>query len=481
MNIGGSTVSVEVGTGRILVMAENRAFNQSPKAPRGTTAINYAVDAKDGGSTYGFQGGSTYKPFTLLNWLQTGHGLNDVVDSTPNPNLDLSEFKDSCEPGGEWGGKYGRYTNDENETGPKTVLLATAQSINGVFLNMGTQVDQCKTRDDAELFGVHTGSGRPLTHNPAAILGTNEVAPLTMAAAYAGIANKGVFCKPIAIDSVVSPTGKKLAGQQKKCSVAIAPDLDAALGYAMEGVFAGGTAYAARPPGVSVLGKTGTTNNAAQTWTVGSTTRVSTAVWIGNAVGFVSTRATRPITACEGTGAQVATLRNCVFRQTMQAIDAKYRPGAFPVAPAKYLNGNTKPLPDFAGQTVAQATALLEAATYTVTVSPNQVHSAQPAGTVAYTSPGAGTRVSANYPVTIYVSDGTLAKTVPDVTGEPFDQASMDIQNAGFVTPQEVCAPVTDMSENGKVQSTDPTAGWQGPASTVIKVTVGQFSGMPCP
>ena len=480
MDIGGSTVSVEVGTGRILVMAENRSFNQSLKAPAGTTAINYAVDAKDGGSTYGFQGGSTYKPFTLMNWLQHGHGLEDVVDATPNPNLDLSEFKDSCEPGG-WGGKYGKYTNDENEVGPYTVLAATAQSINGVFLNMGTQLDQCDTRNDAEAFGVHTGNGAPLYHGPSAILGVNSVAPLTMAAAYAGIANGGVFCKPTAIDSIVSPTGKKLPGQAKSCSEALPSDLDAAVGYAMEGVFAGGTAVAARPPGVSVLGKTGTTNGAVQTWTVGSTTKVSTAVWIGNATGNVNTRAVRPPVACAGTGAQIATLRNCVFKFTMEAIDAEsqYAPGAFPTAPAQYLNGNTKPLPDFAGETVASATAQLQALTMQVTVSPNEVHSAQPAGTVDSTDPPAGTKVSSGYDVTIYVSDGTLAKTVPNVVGEDWFHAQNDIQSAGFVQPQEVCVAPTG-GDDGEVVSTDPIAGWQGPGSTVIQVTVAADIMHPC-
>lgn len=478
MNIGGSTVSVEVGTGRILDMAENRTFNQSQNAPRGSTAINYAVDQKYGGSTYGFQGGSTYKPFTLMNWLQSGHGLKDVVDSTPNPNLDLSEFKDSCEPGGQWSGKYGRYTNDENEVGPRTVLQATAQSINGVFLNMGTEVDQCQTRNDAIAFGVHTGNGAPLTHNPAAILGTNSVAPLTMAAAYAGIANHGVFCEPIAIDSLVSPGGNTLAGQKKQCSQAIPADLDAAVGFAMEGVFAGGTAYAARPPGVSVLGKTGTTNNAAQTWTVGSTTKVSTAVWVGNAVGMVSTRATRPPLACAGTGAQVATLRNCIFRETMEAIDARYRPGTFPPAPANYLNGNTTPLPSFAGQTVAAATATLQALTYTVTVNSKEVPSSEPEGTVAYTNPAAGTRVSSHYPVIIYKSDGSLTKTVPtDLVGETFSQAQAEISAAGFFPPVQKC--VQDPSHIGTVASTNPAGGWQGPAVTVIDVYVGQL--MPCP
>ena len=471
MDIGGATSSVQVGTGNILVMVENRAFNESLKGGgAGTTAINYNVDAKNGGSTYGFQGGSTYKPFTLMNWLQSGYGLEDVVDATPDPNLDQADFKDSCIPGG-FGGPYGRYTNDENETGPHTVLNATAQSINGVFLNMGKQLDQCQTEKDAVAFGVHTGNGAPLGQQPSAILGTNTVAPLTMAAAYAGIANGGVFCEPVAITSVVTPEGKTLPGQPKTCSQALDPGIDAAVGYAMQGVFKGGTANAARPTGVNVLGKTGTTNNAVDTWTVGSTTAVSTAVWIGNATGKVSTRATRPPRNC--IGAQVATLRNCVFKQTVTAIDGEYAPGAFPAPPAQYVNGTTTPLPSYAGQTVASATTQLQALGFSVTVSPNPVASAQPVGTVDSTNPPAGTKVSKGYDITIFTSDGSLAKTVPnDLVGKTYMQASMEIQSAGFVAPSENCVVDVTAPPQGTVTATDPTGGWQGPASTVISVTV---------
>ena len=481
LDIGGATVSVQVGTGRILDMVENRTFNESLKGGgAGTTAINYAVDKANGGSTYGFQGGSTYKPFTIMNWLQSGHGLEDVVDSTPNPNLDLAQFKDTCVPGG-FGGTYGKYTNDENETGPKTVLVGTAQSINGVFLNMGKLLDQCQTMKDAEAFGVHTGNNQPLQQQPSAILGTNSVSPLTMAAAYAGIANAGVFCKPIAIDSIVSPEGKKLAGQPKTCTKALDPQIDAAVGYAMEGVFAGGTASQAKPAGVAILGKTGTTNNAVQTWTVGSSTTVSTAVWVGNATGLVSTRKTRPPVACPHVGVQVATLRNCIFKQTTTMINAAYPGGTFPAAPAQYLNGSTKPLQDFAGQTVSAATATLNALQFTPVVSPNgEVPSAQPEGTVAYTNPPAGTRLSTGYGIiNIFVSDGSLAKTVPnDLIGKSFHDASMDLQAAGFVAPSENCVVDLTATPGGKVTASDPVGGWQGPGSTVVALTVHQLT---CP
>jgi membrane peptidoglycan carboxypeptidase len=480
MDIGGATDSVEVGTGKILDMVQNRTFNESLKGGGpGTTAINYNVDKKNGGSAFGFQGGSTYKPFTLMNWLQNGHGLEDVVDATPNPNLDLADFKDSCVPGG-FGGVYGKYTNDEGEKGPYTVLKATAESINGVFLNMGKLLDQCQTMKDAEAFGVHTGSGQALQQQPSAILGTNSVAPLTMAAAYAGIANGGVFCEPIAIDSVVSPEGKKLPGQPQTCTRALDPQIDAAVGYAMEGVFSGGTAGAAKPAGVSILGKTGTTNNSWETWTVGSSTKVSTAVWVGNATGQVATRKTRPPKACPGTANQVATLRNCIFKQTMTMINAEYPGGTFPTAPAQYLNGSTKPLPDFAGQTVDSATAQLTALGFDIAPAPaNEVASDQPEGTVAYTDPAAGSKLSQGYDVTIYVSDGTLSKTVPNVTGLPFLQAQNQIAAAGFTVPAvQACVVTVNPLNVGKAVSTNPIQGWQGPAATKITVNIGQTS---CP
>jgi membrane peptidoglycan carboxypeptidase len=248
----------------------------------------------------------------------------------------------------------------------------------------------------------------------------------------------------------------------------------------MQGVFSGGTASAAKPAGVPILGKTGTTNKSLETWTVGSSTKVATAVWIGNATGQVPTRNTRPPVHCPGTANQVATLRNCVFKHTMEAIDAVYGSGAFPAASAQYLNGTTTPLPSFAGQTVTAATAQLQALGYTVTVAPGEVASAQPEGTVDSTSPPAGTRLSSGYDITINVSDGSLAKKVPNVTGETLMKATQDIEDAGFVTPTSTCtADATIILPNmTKVTSTNPIAGWQGPASTKVNIS---YSKQTCP
>ena len=80
--VGGTGVSLEATTGRILAMAQNTAFNETTTAnlAAGETSQVFAADRQHGGSTYGFETGSTYKLFTLLEWLNTGHSVNQVLD-----------------------------------------------------------------------------------------------------------------------------------------------------------------------------------------------------------------------------------------------------------------------------------------------------------------------------------------------------------------------------------------------------------------
>jgi hypothetical protein len=78
MNLGASAVQVEVGTGRILSMVQNRPFSTDDapvNAP--TTQVNYNVRQENGGGG-GHSAGSTYKIFSLLNWLEQGHSVNET-------------------------------------------------------------------------------------------------------------------------------------------------------------------------------------------------------------------------------------------------------------------------------------------------------------------------------------------------------------------------------------------------------------------
>jgi len=89
------------------------------------------------------------------------------------------------------------------------------------------------------------------------------------------------------------------------------------------------------------------------------------------------------------------------------------------------------PLPDFVGQQLAVAQQAAGAGGYHL----NQVtvaKSSAPANTIIRQSPPAGSAISAGEVVTVYISPGPPSATVPDVTGEPANQAIAALEAAGF-------------------------------------------------
>lgn len=322
LDLGSSLVTVEPGTGRILAMAQNKDFNADPdETSPENTAVNYSTDEAYGGSN-GFQAGSTYKVFTLAEWLKDGRSLNDTVNGDSRA-LSLSSFKDSCQGSGT--GTYTPKNDSGQKPGNMSVRSATAGSVNGAYFSMAQKLDQCEIRKTAEAFGLKRADGKPLTSYVSDVLGTNEVSPVRMAAAFAGIANKGVYCAPIAIDRIVGPDGAELPVPGSACSEAVAPEVAATMASALQSVVRGGTGSASNPgDGIPVSGKTGTTDSEKDTWFVGSTTRLTTAVWVGNVTGGVSLRRSKV------GGIQADQLRHRVWKQYMTAAN-KAHPGiAFP-------------------------------------------------------------------------------------------------------------------------------------------------------
>ena len=161
-----------------------------------------------------------------------------------------------------------------NEGGYQTVMQATANSVNGAYATMAEKLSLCDLKTTAESLGVHRADGAPLETNPSSILGTNLIAPLTMAGAYAGIADKGIVCTPIAIDKIVDSSGASVGVPSANCHRAIPESIAIATGYALHGVLTGGTAAADRGATGAAWGfaKTGTTDEAKSTWVVGGTT-----------------------------------------------------------------------------------------------------------------------------------------------------------------------------------------------------------------
>ena len=280
-DLGGVVTSVEAATGRVIALTQNKEFDNTAVG-RGSaaTSVNYAVD-ESLGSSGGFQPGSTYKPFTLLEWLKTGHRLSESVDATPRT------FSPMTVCGARETNRFAPRNDDGGNPGRVTAERATIRSINTAYVAMAQQLDLCKIRDTAASLGVHPARGGQLSAVPASVLGAGDtVAPLTMAAAFAALANGGVACSPVFVDSITMPDGRSTRGQSGDCHRAVDSTVAAEATSALQKVFTAGTATAGNPrDGVPIMGKTGTTDGAEQTWLVGGSTRVVTAAWVGNVSG----------------------------------------------------------------------------------------------------------------------------------------------------------------------------------------------------
>ncbi|MEY4898191.1 MAG: hypothetical protein RL294_2 [Actinomycetota bacterium] len=460
MKIGAAYDSVEVGTGRVLAMTQNTIFNDTLEGGGAeSSAVNFSTDREYGGSS-GFQTGSTYKIMGLLAWLDSGRGLSEVVDASEFTK-DQSQFLDTCEDGGgPWGGPW-EFKNDADAPKVVTVLQAVTASINSAFASIGEQLDQCAIRTMAQSLGVHRADGTILQSNPSAILGTNEIAPLTMATAWAGIANNGKFCESIILDHAVGPNGEELPGQPVTCSQVIDPEVAQAAIYAMKAVMSGGTGSSGNPrDGVPIFGKTGTTDSSSQTWIVASTSRVASVAWVGNIVG------TYPMRAFPNG----AYYRHQIMSAVMRMANQMYSGATDWLAPpSRLLQGNGLKIPAVEGLSVEEATTLLVGLGLQVKIGPSEPSDYVPEGDVARSDPGEGELAAGGMVVKLYPSSG-IELEIPDVVGMLEGDAVGALNSAGVTSVSVQCSAADD--------PLDPNIGYviNQSGSKTVKITVLQTS-----
>ncbi|GAA2750045.1 membrane peptidoglycan carboxypeptidase [Amnibacterium kyonggiense] len=450
-NLGGAAVSVQAGTGRILSMVENKRYdNTQSKATTGAdytaTSVNYNTDTAYGGSQ-GFQPGSTFKMFTLIDWLENGHGLNEVVQGS------TARYPAGTFPCANPDGPWSPGNDTPGEGGYQTVMQGTAGSVNGVFASMAMKLKLCDIMKTSQDLGFHRANGEPLEANPPAILGSNinAASPLTMASAYATIANKGIFCSSVAIDKIVSSDGSKVTPPAADCHRVLPEDVSIAVGYALHGVLTGGTASIDRPAlgGAWGFAKTGTTDFAHSTWVVGGSTKTVTAAWVGNVSGDANLRL---IKGWSSYGNSAADARHGLWSGIMAANEAKY-PGdtSWPQPASQFLYGQKIPVPDVSGKSVSQAKQILKAAGFQVKTGGSTPSDTIPAGSVVSTDPASGSSVVAGTLITLTKSSGQAptqptpapgaTATVPVVQGAPIAQAIQTLAGAGFTNVNVTWAP----------------------------------------
>jgi membrane peptidoglycan carboxypeptidase len=456
--LGGALVGVEPNTGRVLYMAQNKDYSQDTEvlaSGDNYTAVNYNTDKNYGGSS-GFQVGSTYKAFTLAEWLKQGHSLYETVNSGVK-TYDPSTFTNSCE--GTGGAPY-RPLNDEGEGGgPMSAYTATVNSVNTAYVAMAHELDLCKIRDTAASFDVHRADGGGLESNPASVLGTNEISPLSMATAFAGIANAGKVCTPIAIDRILDASGKQVAAPTSKCTQAVDPQIAATMAYALKGVINSGTAAGTNSTGRDMLGKTGTTDGNEQIWLIAATTKVAGVYWVGNIEGHASMRNIYPTH-----GSTPARLRPEVMNTMMSAAVGKYGGDAFPSPDNRLLRGVQVTVPDLAGKSPADAKSILTGLGLEF-ADGGQQDGVQPAGTIASSNPAPGSSIGKGSTVTVYSSNGSLV-ALPNVVGQKVSDAQKTLN--GF----SVSVSGGGGDGDSIVKSMSPAAGTPAKAGSKVTLTV---------
>lgn len=447
LNLGASGVQVEVGTGRVLSMVQNRPF--APVASdNSTTPVNYNVRNQDGGG--GHSAGSTYKVFSLINWLEQGHSINEVI----NGRVGNKRVLTSCDGAtqnvrtGNSGrpNEIGNFQSSNGYSG--TIKKFTEDSLNSGFLAMAERISVCSTNQVAMKMGVMQSNGDPLdvNNNPYDVLGSAAVAPIDMAEAYAAVAGGGMRCEPKVIDRAVKSDGTDIT-PQTSCDQAISANVAATAAFALEGVM-NATGQGARIfDGVPVFGKTGI-HEYEHTWMDGASTKVATVVWVGNVDGFAKLNEYRV------NGWRLDQIRNAIWPKMQGAANAKFGGDRFPTPDTNLTKNVLTDLPNVVGQTVDEARATLEAAGFTVNVA-EPTDSTEPEGRIVSQDPGAG-RAPGGTTVTIAPSNGQGA-TVPPVTGNP-QEAERQLRAAGFTSVTTACSEKDD-SPQPTVTGTSPAAG----------------------
>jgi penicillin-binding protein 1A len=217
--------------------------------------FNRAVSAKR-------QPGSAFKPFVYLTGLEQGLTPESVREDGP---LDVKGWRPE---------NYSR-----QYLGPVTLTKALSLSLNTVAVRVGLEVGPKAVAKTAHRLGVQS----ELQPNASIALGTSEVTPLELVAAYAPFANGGIAVQPHVILKVKTAAGKALY-QRKGASLGrvIAPQNVAMMNDMMRETLLTGTARKAELPGWEAAGKTGTSQDFRDAWFVGYTGRLITGVWLGN-------------------------------------------------------------------------------------------------------------------------------------------------------------------------------------------------------
>ncbi|MET7753305.1 Stk1 family PASTA domain-containing Ser/Thr kinase [Streptomyces sp. NPDC005389] len=130
--------------------------------------------------------------------------------------------------------------------------------------------------------------------------------------------------------------------------------------------------------------------------------------------------------------------------------------------------GSPVDVPDVTGETVDDATALLQDEGLKVLVAPERINSPEAAGSVAAQSLAEGSRAAEGDTVTLTVSKGPRLVEVPDVVGESVDDARTALEDEGFEVEVKKSFPYLGSEVTGQSVEGGSTA----PEGSTVTITI---------
>lgn len=220
------------------------------------------------------QPGSSFKPFIYSAALEKGFTPTTTVHDSPL-------FFDAGVTGGQpWEPK----NYDGKFEGPMPLHRALAKSKNMVSIRILQAVGAQNAQDWIARFGFEAEKHPPYL---TMALGAGSVTPMQMATAYSVFANGGYRINPWLVTKITDQKGKTLVESQPPLLNESVRAIDARNAFVMsrllQEITREGTAAKAQATlkRVDLYGKTGTTNDAIDTWFAGYHPTVTAVVWMG--------------------------------------------------------------------------------------------------------------------------------------------------------------------------------------------------------
>lgn len=222
---------------------------------------DYSTSQFDRASEARRQPGSAFKPFVYMAALEAGRTPDSVRNDAP---IRIGKWTPD-----NYGGKY---------YGKVTLATALAKSLNSVAAQLTMEVGPDAVVEAAHRMGIQS----ELQSNTSIALGTSEVTPLELTAAYVPFANGG-YKPDIHFIRRVTTAGGKVLYENNGGSAprVLKADIVGMMNSMMTGTVEVGTAKKAAFNWPSA-GKTGTSQNSRDAWFVGYTANLTTGVWFGN-------------------------------------------------------------------------------------------------------------------------------------------------------------------------------------------------------